>query len=218
MRVFVVGLPKTGTTTLTEALKRSGYAPAHWRVPEGHVGAVVDANLRAGRPVFAGLEAYDAITQADVCLPAKGLNVWPNLDVAVLDRIRAEHPGCVFVLNTRAPEKTIRSIRRWGTLHRRLIRAAVPGLPAGRGRTDEELRAWIEAHYAAMRARYGGRPGFVEFDIEDPAAPETLGAALGTPIRWWGRRNESDAVLGTAEPVPAAAPRRRFVRLPLFAR
>ncbi|WP_390866968.1 sulfotransferase [Prosthecodimorpha staleyi] len=189
---MVVGFPKTGTTTITRALSTAGWRTAHWRINEGFVGILIQANIEAGRPAFAGLERYDAVTQADVCLPGRGLNFWPNLDLTVLDTIRRDYPDCLFILNTRDPAKTIASMRGWGRLHRRIMLAEVPGLPKGCGRSDAELERWIQAHYAAVRLRFGVDPRFVEFDIEDPAARDILAAATGLDLVWWGRANRTN--------------------------
>lgn len=211
---MVVGFPKTGTTTITRALSTAGWRTAHWRINEGFVGVLIQANIEAGRPAFAGLERYDAVTQADVCLPGRGLNYWPNLDLAVLDAIRRDYPDCLFILNTRDPAKTIASMRGWGRMHRRIMLAEVPGLPKGRGRSDAELEQWIQAHYAAVRLRFGGDPRFVEFDIEDPAAREILAAATGLDLVWWGRANRTDPARHTASGTQGSvgAPDSRNVR------
>lgn len=40
-RVFALGFPKSGTTTLQRALAATGYSGAHWRVSEGFVGQLM---------------------------------------------------------------------------------------------------------------------------------------------------------------------------------
>jgi hypothetical protein len=188
MKLFVVGFPKSGTTTLTMALEASGMKPVHWADADGRfVGQIIYDNVLEGRDPLAGLEDYDAVTQADVCLPAHGINFWPNLDFAVLSAIRAAHPGCLFLLNHRDPGKVVRSIDNWPALRERLVRSDIPGLPAGKGRSDSEMIRWIENHYAACRRFFTDDPAFVELSIEASDTPARLGQALGIEIKDWGR-------------------------------
>jgi hypothetical protein len=187
MKLFVVGFPKSGTTTLTHALEASGMKPAHWADADGKfVGQTIYENVLSGRDPFAGLEEYDSITQADVCVPAQRVNFWPNLDFAILAKIRAAHPDCLFLLNTREPKKICSSIDRWPSLRDRIVQASIPGLPSRMGREDEEIVRWIENHFAACRRYFAGDPKFLELDIEDEKAPQILGEALGISIREWG--------------------------------
>jgi hypothetical protein len=189
MKAFLVGVPKSGTMTIHKAFLASGLKSAHWKVPEGFCGELIYRADRAGRDPLARLLAYDCIAQADVCLPGRNINFWPNLDIGVLKRIRAHHPECVFVLNHRAPEKIAASIARWGNLQSRLVRAEIPGLPAGIGSTIDELEAWIAAHFAACRSAFAGDPAFLDLDIERRDAQKLLSKALQTDLAWWGVAN-----------------------------
>ena len=187
MKVFVVGFPKSGTTTLTAALEASGMKPAHWADAAGEfIGKTIYENVLAGRDPFDRLDDYDSITQADVCVPAHRVNFWPNLDFAILAKIRETHPDCLLLLNTRDPAKICASIDRWPSLRERIVRANIPGLPARMGEKDEEIVCWIENHYAACRKFFGTDSRFLELDIEDEQAPLTLGKALGITIVDWG--------------------------------
>lgn len=188
MKLFVVGFPKSGTTTLTAALEASGLRPAHWANKVGtFIGRIIYDNVAAGRDPFARLEDdFDAITQADVCLPAYAINYWPNLDFEMLATIRAAHPECLMLLNTRDPHKICASIDRWPSLRDRMVGSDIPGLPVGVGAKDEELIEWIENHYAACRNFFADDPNFLELDIEDEEAPRILERALGIDIKHWG--------------------------------
>jgi hypothetical protein len=191
MRAIVVGFPKSGTSTLQQALQKSGLRCAHWRHRGQPIGRLVyDGWFDTGDP-FAHLPKLDVLTQMDICIPAEGLNDWPNLDIALLLAIRQAHPTCLFILNARDPAATADSILRWGDLAQRIAAGAQPGLPQGRGTRREDLARWIAAHLAAVRKVFAGDPHFLDLDITAPDAPARLGAALGVEIAWWGKANEN---------------------------
>lgn len=197
MKLFVIGFPKSGTTTLTVALRESGLNVAHWQVESGRfVGAMIYRGLLSRRDPFAELEQFDAVTQADVCLPGRNINLWPNLDFAVLRAIRRTHPECQLLLNYREPAKIAESMMRWPALQARLTRANIPGLPRGAGRTAEQLTLWIENHFDACRTFFASDPRFVEIDIASEEAPIALGNALGMTIKGWGVHRPSPVVAG----------------------
>jgi hypothetical protein len=84
-KVFVVGLSRTGTTTLTTALRQLGYLAAHWANPAtGLLLSVEDAAV------------FDAMTDAPVADAVEDL----------ADR----HPGARFVLSLRPVESWTRSL------------------------------------------------------------------------------------------------------------
>ncbi len=111
MKLMVIGFPKSGTTSITSGIgserpESRALANASGRF----VGSLIYKAVHEGLDPFEYLKAYDAVTQADVCLPAHKLSLWPNLDFAVLSAIRRAHPSCLFVLNTRRPEAICDSI------------------------------------------------------------------------------------------------------------
>ena len=187
MKLMVIGFPKSGTTSITAALEASGMKTAHWQIDNNRfVGALIYKAVLNGLDPFTHLEGYDAVTQADVCLPNHRLSLWPNLDFAVLSAIRRAHPTCLFVLNTRSPEAICDSIADWPFMQKRFEISDIPGLPRGVGGRRRHLIAWIENHYAACRHFFAGDDYFLELDIERPDAPEILGKALGVEISSWG--------------------------------
>lgn len=187
MKLMVIGFPKSGTTSITNALESSGLKAAHWQDEKRRfVGALIYKAVLAGLDPFEHLKGYDAVTQADVCLPAHNLSLWPNLDFAVLRAVRRAHPQCLFILNTRRPEAICDSIASWPYMQKRFEMSNIPGLPRGAGGKRHQLMAWIENHYDACRNYFADDPYFVEIDIEAADAPDRLGKALGIPIVGWG--------------------------------
>ena len=199
MKLMVIGFPKSGTTSITAALEASGLKAAHWQIDGNRfVGALIYKAVLNGLDPFEHLKDYDAVTQADVCLPNHNLSLWPNLDFAILSAIRRAHPTCLFVLNTRRPEAICDSIADWPHMQKRFEMSDIPGLPRGAGGRRRHLIAWIENHYAACREFFRDDKYFLELDIERPDAPDVLGKALGIEITSWGNVKPERPV-----PIPA---------------
>jgi len=197
MKLMAIGFPKSGTTSLTRALETSGLKAAHWQDDKYRfVGELIYHAVLNGLDPFAHLKGYDAVTQADVCLPAKQRNYWPNLDFAVLRAIRRAHPSCLFLLNYRRPEAIYESFMRWRGMQQRLERSDIPGLPINAGATRDHLIRWIENHFDACRTFFANDPHFLEIDIESPDVPSILGGALGIQIKGWGDHKPDPVVPG----------------------
>jgi len=195
MKLMAIGFPKSGTTSLTRALEMSGLKAAHWQDDKFRfVGQLIYHAVVNGLDPFAHLTDYDAVTQADVCLPRKQKNYWPNLDFAILAAIRRAHPTCLFLLNYRRPEAICESLMRWRGMQQRLVGSDIPGLPVGAGGTTEQLINWIENHFQACRTYFANDPHFLEIDIESPDVPTQLGEALGVQIKGWAD-HKPDAIV-----------------------
>lgn len=91
-KVFGIGLSKTGTTSLTEALRILGYRSIHYpfRILEYHAGGLV---LRPER-----VERFDACTDSPIA------RFFPELDAAF--------PGSKFILTRRRQADWLRSCER----------------------------------------------------------------------------------------------------------
>lgn len=193
MKLFVIGFPKSGTTTLNKALDASGMSTLHWRQGEKFLGKMIYDAYMAGEDPLRDFADIDCITQADVCLPRHKLNYWPNLDFQIIAAIRRYHPDCLLALNYRDPVKVVSSMNRWLDMRKRFVASDIPGLPKGFGAKDSELLTWIEGHYDACRRLLGSDPNFFEYDIEDPKAPQILSERLGIELAWWGKANVNEA-------------------------
>lgn len=206
MKLFAIGFPKSGTTTLTVALRDSGLKAVHWRDDDRiFVGAKIYRGMLLGSGPFANLARYDAITQADVCIPTSQINYWPNLDFTVLRAIRRAHPTCLLLLNYRRPEAICDSMMRWPEMHERIVAAEIPGLPRGAGQSKQQLMRWVENHFDACRHFFANDPHFAEIDIESPDAPVKLGEALGMTITGWGHYKPSQTRMhGVEEASPGS--------------
>ncbi len=201
LRVINLGLPKSGTTSLGEALRRAGLNVADWRIRRGQSRGDRLKRAFVGRLMYRGyfetgdplalMEEFDAFTEIDIV--RDGLNLWPQTDWGLLSAIRAHHPGARFILTMREPWAHSDSMARWSNLGRhRLPRAAVPGLPEGWGATDAERVRWIEGHVAFCKQVFAGADDFLAYDIADPDAQARVSAFLGIDLPWWGVANRNE--------------------------
>lgn len=195
LRVINLGFPKSGTTTLGEALKRAGMRVADWKIRAGQsenmrgfVGNLMyHGYYRTGDPLHY-LFDFNAFTEIEVV--REGKNLWPQTDWALLAAIRAKHKGAKFILSWRDAEKHADSMRRWSNLGKtRLPMNAVPGLPEGFGLAPGELERWIEGHVAFCRQVFAGAGDYLDYDIADPTAQGRIEDFLGIELPWWGKAN-----------------------------
>ena len=210
-KIINLGLPKTGTTTLTRALRRARIRTVDWRIhrrqsadPElvgKHLGTVMYRDyFDHGDPLrrLGGFRGFNELSQAGL-----HYSIWPQTDWGLIDAIQRHHPDTRFLLNMRDPAATASSIMRWGNLGTlRLPNTNVPGLPKGYGSDESHLARWVLGHYMFCERVFAGADNFLAFDIADPDAPTKIGAFLGFELTWWGRANENKtAPAEPAEPV-----------------
>jgi len=198
--VINLGLPKSGTTTLSRALRRANFKVADWRVrvrqtsDEALQGRLVgdlvyDGYYTTGDPL-AHLQGFSAVTEMSAAVPEG--NLWPQTDWGIISAMIEHHPEVLFLLSSRPPNKIASSMMRWNTLGKhRLPRLNIPGLPRGFGRTPEQLERWISGHYAFCRHVLAGTGKLLEFDVADPQAAQNIGAFIGRDLPWWGHSNKN---------------------------
>lgn len=200
LRVLNLGLPKTGTTSLSRALRRANLSVADWRIRNKQtenplirgklVGAIMYRDYFATGDPLHNLDQFDAVTEMSVV--RFGNNLWPQMDWGLLSAIQEHHPGAKFLLSYRDPDKTASSMLRWSNMgSQRLPANQVPGLPKGFGKTQDELARWVAGHFAFCRRVFAGCDNFLEYDIEDPASRDKIAAFLGRPMPWWGQANRN---------------------------
>lgn len=177
MKIFCIGLSKTGTRSLHEALQILGYHSVHWggpdlqtavrRGPEIH--AAVEAALREGRPLLDDLEEADAYS--DIIALSRSFDV-----------VDEQYPGSRFIL-------TVRRLEDWLESRRRHVEANV----ARRARGEYEgsfltvdIESWtaeLVEHERRVRRHFEGRPeALLVMDIAAGDGWEPLCAFLGQPI------------------------------------
>lgn len=203
MKLFNLGLPKSGTTTVQTAFERAGLKSAHWYVKgmRRHVGRSMYRNYFAGADPLLHFADFDVITQADFV--NRQSSFWPQMDLGILRAVQMHHPDVRFFMITRNTEKLVSSLLRWDDLIERMSITGAPGLPAQFAASPPALHRWIEGHYDTTRRLFGSDPGFVELDIDDPEIQDKLSVLVGVPLPWWGNVNANTKrpeVSGASDP------------------
>lgn len=153
--VFGIGLSKTGTTSLNDALKLLGYQPFH--LPP-IAKADAQGNIYSDWPWW--VWKHDAMT---------------DLSVAVLHReLRAEFPNARFIYTTRDMDRWSRSCRKHFTQElrdRRVEQGQTYLAPLVKAFYGSELydedgfRAAYMRHEAEVLALHGGQENFMSYDL-----------------------------------------------------
>lgn len=205
--IINLGLPKSGTTTLDQALQSAGLTVADHKIrranaPDPALGGMpvakvlYDGYFKDGDPL-ARLSGYDALGEISILRPT--LSLWPQMDFGLIQTIRTLHPDTRFVASYRPPEKIAGSMARWRNLGtQRIPNGAIPGLPAGYGAGLGEQERWITAHYLFLETLFGDDPRFLMLDMAAEDAQSRLAAFTGLDITWWGKANVNDTGTGGA--------------------
>jgi hypothetical protein len=196
VKVFGIGLNKTGTISLHEALETLGLRSLHWGGPE--VREVVERAADEHRPLVDDLPGYDAYS-----------DIWAlSCRFALLAE---QYPGSRFVLTTRDLDGWIDSRRRH--VERNRVRKAAGEYQGGFLEIDPE--AWAEeyrAHHEAVERFFADRDDLLVLRITEGDGYEALCPFLGLPdpgVAFPARHRGQDP----DELVEAAAPEGRGGRL-----
>lgn len=136
-KIFVIGFPKSGTTSIQESLTSAGISAIHWGVDDIFVGTSIQKAKNQNKQLLSEINTYQAFTQMKTCID-KARCYWPQLvDVPLLDE---QYPNSKFIFNDRNIDNWIRSLRQWNintgpirqegqSLIERIIKLDIPGLP-----------------------------------------------------------------------------------------
>jgi hypothetical protein len=174
MKIFGIGLNKTGTSSMHDALETLGFRSLHWGGPEKRI--EVERALAAGLPLVDGLGDFDAYSDI----------VRLSENFPLLDR---QYPDAKFILTTRDVNGWIASRRRHVERNRQ---RRTQGLYDGSWLEVDEpaWRAEFEAHEARVTQYFAGRRDkllvfrIIDGDGYDQLCP-FLGVAIPTePFPW----------------------------------
>ena len=200
--ILNLGLPKSGTTTLAQALDSAGLVCADHKVRRTQATARVAAGTPVAQALYDGyfhdgdplarLGQFDALTEISILRP--NLSLWPQTDFGLLQTIRDLHPDARFILTHRPAEDIAGSMIRWRNLGtQRMPNGHIPGLPAGYGTGPLDLVRFIEGHHAFVHHVFAGDPAFLSLPVGATDARDRLERFLGRPVPWWGRANANPA-------------------------
>ena len=164
--MFGIGLNKTGTISLHDALTELGFRSLHWGGPT--VRHRIEAALAEGRPLVQDFSDYDAFS-----------DIWCLSQNFAL--LADQYPGCRFVLTTR-------DLGSWLTSRRRHVERNVERHASGEYtgtflHVDEE--AWTEEyhqHHGRVARFFDGRDDLLVMDITAGHGYERLCPFLGLPV------------------------------------
>lgn len=196
-KVFVVGFPKMGTSSLFSYFQCGGRNASHWRCGSRLCAACLKENLAQDRYLFANCE-YDVYAQLDAAEPADDLCFFPQ--VTHLDSLHAAAPSSDIVLNLRPTRSWIDSVKRWRDLHQRLsdpqclAAMSIVREPNATGLlSDGELASLVlEQRDRVFRfSRKYGTHRLLMIDIESPAAAHLLHGQYGIDSSCWTQKNKN---------------------------
>jgi hypothetical protein len=167
MKIFCIGLSKTGTTSLTEALRILGFDAVHWYATK-HAFRYTDAGLDIDWDFF---ERHDAFADTPIA------RIYPQLD--------SRYPDARFILTLRDPDAWLASFR---------DQFAAGGLDSFSARLHTDLygtdsydaalcRAALQRHQAEVERHFAGREqALLTLDITRGQGWDALCDFLGRPI------------------------------------
>ena len=176
-RVVSVGFNKCATRSLAQMFAGAGHKVVHHKLRERRLvpqraGAIIRANLEAGRRAFEAFEDY--VFYCDLMVN-DGRRTYDGAD-AFREIIR-DYPGTILLLNLRDREDWIASRLRHGHGEFARRERAARGLPDETALTEAWRAEW-DARISAVRVHMADRPEqLVEFDIDNDN-PADLAAAL----------------------------------------
>lgn len=145
--IINIGMPKTGTSSLSTFLNQQGFRCAQWQVGDTKIGNEMELSIRSGRQLFGDyLSDFNCITQLDCCdwvSQAENLSkcIWPQHDL--LSELVSRYPAAKYVYTTRNTTTWFDSVSRWGDFLDRIRFSNTPGLQYGA--SDADIKKWYEA-------------------------------------------------------------------------
>jgi Sulfotransferase domain len=179
VKVFCIGLNKTGTISLHQALTALGFASLHWGGPASR--RAVERAIREDKPLLEYLGDYDAYSDI------QRLSV--NFDL--LDR---QYPGSKFILTTRDVDGWIDSRRRHVERNReRKAQGEYDGTFL-EIEPDRWRQQFLE-HHARVEEYFRGRDDLLVMRVTQGDGYELLCPFLGVPALSspfpWSHRDRS---------------------------
>ena len=166
-RVFGIGLNKTGTSSLHEALTILGYRSLHWGGPP------VDGWWSG--PGRRATPALPTSTRTSTPSPTS------SRSTGNFELVDQQYPGSRFVLTVRPVEEWLESRRRH--VERNRVRKAAGEYDGVFLEVDlDGWRAEFDDHCAAVRSYFASRTDYLEIDLTERPSWTPLCELVGEPV------------------------------------
>jgi hypothetical protein len=197
-KIFVIGFPKSGTSSIQASLTNAGISSINWGKDEISIGKCIKESKEKNEPLLSTLNLYQGFTQMEICIDQTRC-YWPQLvDVPLLDQ---QYPNSKFIFNDRNIDNWLKSLHNWNintgpirqsgeSLIERIIKLDIPGLPKNKGKTDDELKDWYLQHKNNMIDFFKNKDNFVIFNIESDSG-DKLAEFLEMKNFSWCHTNKS---------------------------
>jgi hypothetical protein len=165
MKIFCIGLNKTGTISLHQALIALGFSSLHWGGQASR--QAVERAIREDKPLLEYLGDYDAYSDIQRL----------SVNFELLDR---QYPASRFILTTRDVEKWVDSRRRHVLRNReRMARGDYDGTFLEI--EPDRWRVQFADHHARVEEYFRGRDNLLVMRVTDGDGYELLCPFLGVP-------------------------------------
>eukprot|EP00977_Amphora_coffeiformis_P004447 scaffold945_cov170-Amphora_coffeaeformis.AAC.27 len=196
-RIFNVGFPKMGSSSLENIFKRSGYYSRHHHCGRaGYCGACIRQEVMKKRDPLVMCGNFTVWTQMDYHPPS--LPIYPQIQY--LHELYSVAPNATYILPFRNVSKWVYSLTHWDSHGRapnfrgRFNSAVIPELNWTRnmGKKDSDYEILFCNHVRNIRKFVVERPSLslVEIDIEDKITGEYLESIFRrVNASFWGMAN-----------------------------
>jgi hypothetical protein len=191
--ILVMGMPKTGTTSIQRFFQCNRTDVSHWmcsvkdRNELTMCGKIIQSNIEQGLPPFHTMN-HAVYAQMDY-VDYDGSCYFPQVEA--LEELHKYYPNATMILNTRNITKWVASVRNYHQMGQRFVSCNMTGLPSGVGDRDKELIEFVERHYENIRRFVRRHPShrLVEIDIESDESADIMTKTFHVPAHCWGHAN-----------------------------
>lgn len=176
-KVFCIGVNKTGTSSLHQALQILGFNSVHYIDHHGNnIKAMIEYNYLNDLDILKGLEQYNAISDWD----------YPTYAIPIFKAFDKQYPHSKFILNTRDLDSWINS-RKNHVLNNQAKKRANPTDPDPSLEWQVyDVEAWKkeyeDRHHAAMEYFKGRENDLLVFNVNANDGWDKLCSFLDKPI------------------------------------
>lgn len=195
-KILVVGLPKSGTSSITQFYRESkqfrschfacaipvdanGYGTYNNRTTGRYMGVCMAEAKQKKLPLIKTCGDYQMIGQMD--FPTSKVCYLPQ--ITMLNELHEEHPDATFILNLRNADRWSDSVNRWKGLGTRLSYCEMGPINA----KGISLRKWYHEHTLRIRQFVTDHPShaLVEIDIESSDTGKRMANLFGLDEKFW---------------------------------